>query len=71
MSQTQRERITSAFAPLQRSYGVVAVSQKYQLFKKSRSLILCIEYKLYLHKLFSMWKYKKYNFHTIQMSIKR
>ena len=31
MSQTQRERITDAAVPLQRSHGVVAVSQKYNI----------------------------------------
>ena len=32
MSTTQREWTTSTAAPLQRSYGVVALSQKYQNF---------------------------------------
>ena len=36
MSKTQREWITPTAAPLQRSYGVVAVSQKYQNLKKNR-----------------------------------
>ena len=34
MSETQREWITPTAAPLQRSYGVVAISQKYQFFLK-------------------------------------
>ena len=33
MSKTQQEGITPAAGPLQRSYGVVAVSQKYQNLK--------------------------------------
>ena len=41
MSETQREWITPAAAPLQRSYGVVAVSQKYQNFKNRRRLRYC------------------------------
>ena len=38
MSETQQELITPAAVPLQRSYGVVAVSQKYQNFKNRRRL---------------------------------
>ena len=39
MTKTQREWITPAAAPLQRSYGIVAVSQKYQNFKKSETTL--------------------------------
>ena len=38
MTKTQREGITPIAAPLQRSYGVVAFSQKYQNLKKSERL---------------------------------
>ena len=38
MSKTQWEWITPAAEPLQRSYGVVAISQKYQNFKNLRWL---------------------------------
>ena len=40
MSKSQREWITPVSAPLQRSYGVVAVSQEYQNFKKSETVTL-------------------------------
>ena len=38
MSETQREGITTAAVPLQRSYGVVAIFKKYQNLRDWRRL---------------------------------
>ena len=40
MSETQQKLISPAAAPLQRFYGVVAVSQKYQNFKNGRHFFI-------------------------------
>ena len=44
MSKTQRKWITPAAAPMQRSYGVVAVSQKYQNFQNWRRYVIAASF---------------------------
>ena len=48
MAKTQREWITPAVAPMQRSYGVVAVSMKYQNKKKiGNGYVIAATFKLH------------------------
>ena len=65
MSKTQREWITQAAVPLQRSYGVIAVSQKYKKILKIRDgYVIAARLKLTRWFWSRRWKCKKFTIIT-------